>query len=300
MGQPSPVPEYELTPPPSMSAAPERMNKPVLAFTALLLVFCYLKTFSQLYTTWLAADSYYLHGFLIPPVSLFFVWRKRQELLAEPVRPSWIGHVMVGIACLMLLVGDLLGLRFACQLSLVVMLAGLIPALWGVRHLAILWFPIAFLLMMIPIPTSIIQSISLNIKLFATEAAVRMARLAFLPIVREGSYVYFGDDHFIIGDVCGGLRSLISLISVGAVVAYISNARPWARLVLLAFSGPIAVLANVARIFLLCVVGYHWGSKTATGTFHDVSGLLIFLVAFILLFSLDSLLRRIAPEKPQV
>jgi exosortase len=299
MGQPKPVPDYEMMPASCPASAPVRASAPVLAFTVVLLVLCYFRTFFELYRTWVAPDSYYLHGFLIPPVSLFFVWRRRRELLSTQARPSWLGHAVVGVACLMLLLGDVLGLRFATQLSFVVMLTGLVLAFWGTRHLAIVWFPIVFLLMMIPVPASVIQSVSLTIKLFAAETAVRMARLAFLPIVREGSYVYFGDDHFIIGDVCGGLRSLISLLSVGAVVAYISNARAWARVVLFILSGPIAVIANVVRIFLLCVVGYHWGSKTATGNFHDISGLVIFLVAFILLFALDSLLRKIAPERAE-
>lgn len=299
MAQPNPCDEK------TISAAPAPLPKisagdgARAGLLAAALVAVYAPVFVDLYLAWTGVGSYYLHGFLIPPISLYFVWQKRRELQAAPLRRTWAGVVLVGLACLMLLAGQAIGIRIAGQVSLLVMITGLILAFLGPRHAALVWFPILFLLMMIPIPMSVVQSVALHIKLFATQMAVVLAQLCMLPVIREGSYVYFGEDHFIIGEVCGGLRSLISLLSVGAVVAYISNTRSWARWLLFAASGPIAVIANIVRIFLLCVAGFFWGSQTATGKFHDISGIVIFLVAFLLLFSLDSLLRRLAPKEVQ-
>ena len=145
---------------------------------------------------------------------------------------------------------------------------------------------------MVPIPASLTQSVALQLKLFAAQCSVTLANLLTLPMVREGSFIYFGDDHLLIGDVCGGLRSLIALLAFGSLMAYISKTKTWARILVLIMAGPIAVLANVFRIFLLCVVGYFWGSNVAAGTVHDVSGYLIFVVAFILFLALENVLRK--------
>jgi exosortase len=118
-----------------------------------------------------------------------------------------------------------------------------------------------------------------------------------LPMVRDGSFVHFGDDKLLVGEVCGGLRSLIALIAFGAIMSYISKTRVLARLLILLISGPVAIVSNMIRIFGLCVVGYFWGSSIAAGKFHDISGILIFVVAFILLFAFEAVLRRFAPEK---
>jgi len=293
MAQPNPYNEQ----PEAAAQAPASANLKMLGVLGAVTIAVYAPVFVDLYYAWTGVGSYYLHGFLIPPISLYFGWQKRQELRAAPVRPSWAGAVLVALACLMLLAGQAIGIRIAGQVSLLVLITGLILAFLGPRHVALLWFPIAFLMMMIPIPMSVVQSVALHIKLFATQMAVSLAQLCMLPVIREGSYVYFGEDHFIIGEVCGGLRSLISLLAVGGVVAYISNTRTWARWLLFAASAPIAVIANIVRIFLLCVAGFFWGSETATGKFHDISGIVIFLVAFLLLFSLDSFLRKLAPKE---
>jgi exosortase len=185
------------------------------------------------------------------------------------------------------------------QLSILPMLAGFVLALLGWRHLIILWFPLAFLIFMIPIPPSMTQSVALEIKLLATEGAVRLSQLFGLPMIRDGSYIHFKDDMLLVGEVCGGLRSLIALLAVGAIMAYISKTRDWARVLILVLSGPVAVIANVSRIFLLCVVGYFYGSEAAAGTVHDVSGILIFVVAFALLGALEALLRKVAPAREE-
>jgi EpsI family protein len=280
----------------SFSLSPSTLFCVSAAIITGLLAVSYAGAFRELYRTWTAADSYYSHGFLIPPICLYFVWQKRAELRAATLEPTLAGFALLVPACLLLLAGDSLGLRLLGQFSLLPMIAGLILVFFGRRHLALLWFPLVFLLFMIPIPPSITQSLSLRIKLLATDSAVRLARLFTLPMVRDGSFVHFGNDQLLVGEVCGGLRSFIALIAFGALMSYMSKARLWARLVILLVAGPVAIASNMLRIFALCVVAYFLGSQFATGRVHDVSGILIFVVAFILLFSFEALLRRIAPQ----
>lgn len=277
---------------PSASVFPGRKGMLVLL---ILLLALYWRTFRELYTGWTLVDSYYLHGFLVPPISLYFAWKQKDALKAAPLQPTRWGCALVVMACLLQLASDFLGLRVIAQFSLIPMLAGMIAAFGGWKHLGILWFPVLFLLFMIPIPPSITQSFALHIKLVASSAAVALARLFFLPVVQDGSYICFPNDKLIVGEVCGGLRSLIALISFGALAAYISRTRNWARLALFLAAGPVAVAANTLRIFFLCVVAYFYGSGMATGWVHDVSGVMIFVIAFILFFLFEALLRRMAP-----
>lgn len=263
----------------------------------LLFVLMYWRVFKDLYANWTFFNSYYTHGFLIPLISGFFVWSKREALRNAEVRPSILGYPILILACFTLLVGDFMGFRILGQLSMIPLLAGIVMVLFGVRHAYLLWFPILFLIFMIPIPPSMIQGMVVAIKLFATDAAVGLAQLLTLPMIRSGSFVIFGNDQLLVGEVCGGLRSLIALIAFGALMSYISKTRTWARYLILAVSGPIAVIANTTRIFVLCVIGYFWGSGVATGRVHDISGILIFVVAFALLFLVESTLKKMAPAK---
>lgn len=262
-----------------------------------LFVFVYWKVFQDLYANWTFIDSYYSHGFLVPLISLYFVWAKRDRLKETPIRPNVIGYVVVVGAAFMMLAGDFLGFRILGQLSVLPMVAGIILTVFGWRILRHVWFSVAFLVFMIPIPPSLTQGIVVTVKLFATDGAVMLARTLTLPMIRNGSFVVFGDDQLLVGEVCGGLRSLIALLAFGALMAYISRTRLWAKFFVLAIAGPVAVISNIARIFVLCVIGYFYGSQAVVGTVHDVSGILIFVVAFALMFTVEGILRKVAPAK---
>lgn len=264
-----------------------------LCAAAALLAFIYYGPFKQMVWVWNAPDSYYSHGFLIVPISLYIVWVKRKDFLAAPRQTSPLGYPLILSGAFILLLGDFLGFSVITQLSFLPILTGVLLVFLGNERTRIIWFAIFFLLLMIPIPPSLTQSVALNLKLFAARIAVVMVNAVSLPMINEGSYIYFKDEQLLVGEVCGGLRSLIAIFSIGVLMAYFSKTRTWARVTVLALCGPIAIIANIFRIFVLCVVAYFWGAPFASGTFHDVSGILIFAVAFALFFMLEALLRRL-------
>jgi len=285
--------------PPNASETGRRLPIPRLAGLAILatlLLFMYRRAFYELYDAYTLVDSYYTHGFLVPFISLFFAWRLWPEVKKRPAKPNPLGHVFVLTAIGFLLVGDFLGFRVFTEFSLIPMIVGLSLLFLGWERTKVLWFPLAFLIFAIPIPASITQSISLNLKLFAAEAAVQLANVITLPMVRQGSFIHWPGDRIIIGDVCGGLRSLIALLALGAVMAYVSKAKPGAKWFVFLMAAPIALISNIARIFFLVVVAYFWDSNVAAGTVHDVSGILIFIVAFGLFFALEGIVRKLFPE----
>lgn len=265
------------------------------AVVAALLAALFARPAMEMANTWSLEGSYYTHGFLIPPLSAYLLWSERERLAGLRPRPDARGYVLVCAGALMLWGGAFLGFRVFEQAALLPMLFGVGVVLFGREIVNASWFPLAFLSFMIPIPPSMTQAVAFRIKILATEGAVFVANVIGLPMLRQGSYIHFGDDRLLIGEVCGGLRSLIALLALGALLAYWSRSRNWARWALFASSAPIAVGANISRIFFLCLVGYFWGSERAGGLVHDVSGVLIFVVALALFLGLESLLRRAAP-----
>ncbi len=270
-----------------------------VVLVAVLFCLIYWRVFRYLYYGWTEQNSYYTHGFIVPFISLYFAYKQSEAIRTAKVAPSSLGYPLIIGASITLLLGDFLGFTVFSQLSLIPMLAGLIIILWGKKQAQILWFPLIFLFFMIPIPSSLTQSIALHVKLLATASAVGLAQLLTLPVIQDGSFVHFGDDQLLVGEVCGGLRSLVALLAFGTLMSYISKTRTPARLLILLISGPVAVVSNIMRIFFLCVVAYFWGSEMAVGRVHDVSGILIFAVAFALMFTLESYLRKFAPQSPR-
>ena len=243
----------------------------------------YWNQFFLLYYNWTLVDSYYSHGFLVPPISAFLIWLKREELRKALKTPSRSGLVVIGGAGIFLLLSDFLNFSVFAQLSMLPMIAGLCLLFLGRGGARVIWFPIAFLLAMIPIPTSLTQSMALSLKFFASKLAVDAANLLGYPMVHDASYIFMSpesEDFLLVGDVCGGLRSLISLLAIGVLMAYFSRTRRWAQVMILLMSGPVAITGNVFRIFTLCIVAHYKGSAYASGRFHDISGFFIFAAAF--------------------
>ncbi len=274
------------------------INWKAVAFWVAAAVLCcliFLEAARDLYEFATRSDSYYSHALLVPFVSAYFVWRDRAVLSQMATSPSKVGYPLIFAACVIVVVGDLLGLRIFGQVAVLPLLVGLILVFLGPRHLLRMWFPLVFLLFMIPLPMSLTTAMTFRTKMLATEGAVRLSQAFFLPMVRDGSYIHFAGDRLLVGDVCSGLRSLIALLALGAVMSYISRTKTWARLLIFVVAGPVAVASNVFRIFLLCVVAHYWGSEVASGWVHDVSGVMIYIVALALMIALEGLMRQIAP-----
>jgi len=240
---------------------------------------------------WTLADSYYSHGPLVPLVALYFVWRDRRRLLELRAEPSYLGLLILLAGLTILILSGLFTVYFTAAFGMLLTVWGLCGFLFGRRALGRLAFPVLTLAFMIPLPLSIIADVSLRMKLFATRAALALLGGVGIDSVNDGSKIYLQNGATVtVGNACSGLRSLIALIFLGVLFAYLCPLRFWKRIVLFASSVPIAILANVARVFVLCLVANQWGEKAVHGFVHDASGYLIYIVAFLLLYASARLL----------
>ncbi len=239
---------------------------------------------------WFARDSYYSHGVLIPFVSGFLIWQMRAELAAiRPKRSSW-GMPLIVAGLIVHLGSSLFRIYFTSGFSMLIVLTGLILFLYGSKILKKIVFPICFLVFMVPVPLVVITNISFKMKILAAQIATAALNGMGLVAVRAGSVLKMQHTYVIVDDICSGLRSLISLAALGSIFAYWMKGPMYKRIILFFSTMPIAIATNVMRIVFLAFVSEVWGAEYAKGFVHDLSGFMVFALAFILLYTVGKIL----------
>ncbi len=254
------------------------------AVVALAAVAVYLPVLSSLVAQW-ASDENYSHGFLIVPFSIYFAWTQRTALAAAPIRPSVLGLLVV-CGSLLVLIGGLFGAElFLSRISLIGVLAGTVLFLLGPQHLRLLAFPIALLILMVPLPAIVFNQIAFPLQLFASQVGEVVLTTAGIPVLREGNILELSTMKLEVAQACSGIRSLVSLVTLGVILGKLSEPRRWARVVLALAAVPIAIIENAARVAGTGLAAHWIGPRAAEGFIHTFSGWLMFVLAFALLLA---------------
>ena len=264
----------------------------ILVLGALLLV--YWSVLTSLVQAW-ATDDNYSHGFFIVPLALYFAWERRQRIAATPIRPSLFGLVIVA-GSLFLLVAGLLGAElFLSRVSILGAIAGAILFLYGWPMLRVLIFPLAFMLLMIPLPAIIFNKIAFPLQLLASHVGESTINAMHIPILREGNVLILANATLEVAEACSGIRSLVSLFTLGIVFGYFVDQRPWFRAIIALSAIPVAILANGVRVASAGVAAHNFGAKGVEGLFHEFSGWVVFVLAFVMMLALQRLLQKLLP-----
>jgi exosortase len=267
----------------------------LLAVSASFLVL-YVPVLARLTRDWIHDDNY-SHGVLIIPLAIWFAWNGRGRLAAIVPRPSHVGLGVV-LGGLGLLVAGLLGAElFLTRISLVVVIAGIVLFMGGWAYLRALAFPIGFLVLMIPIPAILFNQVAFPLQLFASQVGQAALGGLGIPVLREGNVIVLAHTTLEVAEACSGIRSLISLLTLGIVYGYFLDPRGGVRMLIALATIPIAILVNGARVAGTGIAAHYYGSDAAEGFFHTFSGWLVFAVAFALVFAVAHLLLRVAPRR---
>ena len=251
------------------------------------------------------------HGYLIPVISIYLVWRRKELIEAAPKSPSATGIWIAGGSLLLLLLANLGAVKTVACYSLITLIAGVVLALYGAQVLRLVLFPIIFLAFMIPIFTFILTPITFGMKVIAARAATWVVASLGVSIYRDGALIYLPNGALEVADACSGIRSLFALLALGAVYAYLYHGKTWERVTLFLAGIPIAIAANIVRVTFLTLMSYKFGVDATlpgdswfeeggldTSTIiHDMSGFSVFVVAFMLLFGLGRFLEWRKHEK---
>ncbi|MBN2232979.1 MAG: VPLPA-CTERM-specific exosortase XrtD [Deltaproteobacteria bacterium] len=242
----------------------------------------------------------YSYCLFIPFVIAYVLWERRQELVRVPVHPAWSGIVVLLLALASFWLGELGGEFTAIYFSAWLAVAALTVLHLGWGRLRACWFSFLLGFTMIPLPSFLLNRLSLELKLVSSAVGVGLMRLAGLSVFREGNIIDLGYTQLQVVDACSGIRYLFAIIVLALILAYFFRAAWWKRLILVFSSVPLIILANGMRIALTGML-YRWlGPAAAEGFFHEFVGIFIFLFALAVMLPEIWLLARIPGAAPPV
>lgn len=265
------------------------------ALIVLLVVFLYSPVFYHLFSVrWELVD--YSHAYFILPVSFGLVWMKHQALrsmLAQKVEGSFCGFFLFLLGLFLFVFGWRLDYVFVSTFSVIPVLSGLVLFLCGKEVLKAVLFPILYLFLLVPPPSGIIDSITQPMQYGVSVATEFLLVLFQYPVSREGLLLSIGEQDLFVSQPCSGFRSLVTLFALSVVYIYLSRGTLLKKGILLLSIVPCALLGNLIRIIILCLITYYAGEKAAMGFFHNFSGMLIFFIMILCFLMIEALLEKI-------
>jgi len=233
------------------------------------------------------------HGPLILALSLYLLYTKRHALAALPAAPDFVtGVPLLLIAVLLYALGRSQFILFFEVLSQIVALVALVLLFPGRRALRLVWFPLFFLLFMVPLPGSLVASITAPLKSAVSAVAAELLFRLGYPVARSGVLLTVGPYQLLVADACAGLNSMFTLEALGLLYMNLMNyTHAFRNAVLAVLIIPIAFAANIVRVIILVLVTYHFGDEAGQGFIHSFAGMVLFMVGLGLMIGTDGLLR---------
>lgn len=247
-------------------------------------------TLVHLFRDW-SDNPDYSHGFFVPLIAAAYLWQKRHALHDLPSKPTNLGILVALFSQGVFIAGSLGADLFLERASFLIFIAGAVLYLSGWRMLSETSFVLLLLLLSIPLPGVVFNSVAGPLQLAASSVAERLLDAVGIPVLRDGNLLYLKNQTLNVTEACSGIRSLATLITGGVVVGYFLPARWWLRPVFVLSSIPIALGVNALRVAGTGVLAQAWGEKWASGFLHLFSGWVMFIFASCLLLGEHRLLR---------
>lgn len=242
------------------------------------------------------------HGPVMLALTLWLGWQRWPTLIAMPPRHASVsGTILLVFGMLLYVVGhsqDLLSFETASQIPI---LAGVFLLYKGGAGLKFMWFPLFFLVFLVPMPGSVVDAVTAPLKAAVSYVAEWALHLAGYPIGRSGVTLTIGNYQLLVADACAGINSIFALEAIGvfylSVAKHTNNLR---NIALAALIIPISFVSNTLRVIVLVLVTYYFGDEAGQGFVHGFAGILLFMMATILTIGVDAVLGRFFKEPPAV
>jgi exosortase len=239
-------------------------------------------------------DANYTHGFLVPVFSGFLVWRDRARLSAGVPHGSPPGLAVLVGGLGILLLGSIGSENFLMRSSLIIVLSGLVLFHLGARVLRVVFFPLAFLFFMVPLPGVVFYAVTFPLQRLAAEQAAWALDLLGVPVLLDGNIIHLSQITLGVTEACSGIRSLISLLASAVAWAYLTLPFGSIAVVFVLLAIPITIFANAARVVATGLIGQWFGVEYASGFFHEFAGLAVYALAVAGLGGVYVVARRLA------
>lgn len=271
-------------------------DRVILGSVMALLLVAFFPGLRDLEQVW-ATQEEYSYGYLIPVVTLYLLWQRRELIAATRFAGTWWGPALVVFGVLMLVVGQIATLGTVVQYAFLCTLLGLVLAYTGWRGFVVMAMPFAILVFMLPLPNYLLREVSQALQLWSSQLGVMMIRLFGISVHIEGNVIDLGSLRLQVVEACSGLRYLLPLMAIGFIAACLFRAPLWKRAIVFLSTIPITLLMNSARIGLIGVLSEYFGKSMAEGFLHDFEGWAVFMVCTALLIGEIALLARLGPDK---
>ena len=272
--------------PPGVAAPGWRLALPLVVLAIVAIVAIYWQTASSIVAIWARSETF-AHGYLIVPISLWLVWMKRREVACLAPVPDYLGLVLLvglGLAWLVAAAGQA---QIVQQYAMVAMIPAVVIAVTGRDVARALAFPLAFLLLGVPIGETLIAPLMD----WTADFTVVALKVSGIPVFREGTFFSIPSGNWSVVEGCSGLRYLIASITVGALYSYLSYRKAWKRVLFVVLSIVVPIVANGLRAYMIVMIAHLSDMKLALGIDHLIYGWLFFGLVMLLLFWVGSLWR---------
>jgi exosortase A len=261
-------------------AAHWRTALPALALLLGVVLVAYRETAAAMVSTWSHSDTF-AHAFLVPPIVVWLIWRRRRELAPLQIRPCrWMLLPMAAIAFAWLL-GDLAAVNSVTELALVALLVLAVPAVLGLQVARVILFPLAFTFFAVPIGEFLLP----QLMSWTADFTVLALRATGIPVFREGNQIVIPSGRWSVVEACSGVRYLIASFMVGTLFGYLhyrSNKRRW---IFAAVAIAVPIVANWVRAYLIVLLGHLSNNSIAVGVDHLIYGWLFFGLVMGLMYA---------------
>ena len=260
---------------------PDRWRRilPFLAIALVALFGLYWHTLASMVAIWWRNDTF-AHGFLIFPIALYLLWRRRRVVAALTPRPQPWGLLLLAMLGLGWLLAGVAGVATLEQLAMVAMIPALVLILCGGPVVNGLLFPLAFLFFTVPIGLSLIAPLID----FTADFTVGALRLTGLSVYREGSHFSISSGEWEVEDACSGVRYLIASVILGSLYASLNYRSLWRRLLFMVLAVIVPIIANGLRAYLIVMIAHLSDMQLALGIDHFIYGWVFFGLVMLLLF----------------
>jgi exosortase B len=279
---------------------PAGVNPVLLGLLALAFAFMYAPSYALLAERVWPTDEQG-HGPIILAVALYLLFAKRHELAALPVQPDTrLGFPVLILGGAMYALGRSQFILVFELFSQIIVLAALILLFSGRRGLRLVWFPLFFLLFMVPLPGTLVAAVTGPLKVAVSAVASTLLYELGYPVGRAGVLLTVGPYQLLVADACAGLNSMFTLEALGLLyMNLVGYTNPVRNIVLAILVIPIAFAANIVRVMILVLVTFHLGDEAGQGFLHDFAGMVLFMVGLALILLTDNVLGMVFSGKNQ-
>ncbi len=230
----------------------------------------------------LGSNPDYGTGQLVPAAALYMITTRRRRLIGLTPRFWWPGAALFGMGLGATIFGRWFTYSSAENVGAVTCALGLTMSLLGRDVFRRLWFPLAMLFLMVPLPHSVHSAVMLPLQGISAQIANTVLETLGIAAVRTGNVLEVAGHQIAVAEACSGLRMALAFLLVTAVLAYLVDRPRWQKIVVLLSSVPIALACNIVRIVFSAYLYSIGQAQLAQGAFHDGAGLVMMPVAVLL------------------